>query len=229
MQKSFEEIKNNMADRSLAFFDAVLAIAITLIVLELPVQDLNTHSYVKYHELFLYFTAFLISFEVLGTIWHSHLKFYAIPVMRQHLTPLHILLLLVPVTLFPKATMLLAKPHPTLFAILAYLITTGSLFLGTFLSLRYASKEVMNAQGKNLWRYATHHLKEESLSQEDRQRLNETRRRMREQRNFIGFGEFFTLCEVITFMIHPLLCYPFFILNLAVSFHLTSQRATQKS
>lgn len=224
MKKINDEARLNSAERALAFFDAVLAIAITLIVLELPINDLNTHNYAKYHELFLYFTAFLMSFEVLGTIWHAHLRFYSVPAMRRNVQPLHILLLLVPVTLFPKATMLIASPKHSFYAILAYFITSGLLFLGTLLSLRYTSKAVINNQGRDLWRYATHHLNESQLSAEDQERLSVTRERLKEQRRLIGFGEFFTLCEVLSFMVLPILCYLFFILNLIVSFYLISSR-----
>lgn len=67
------------AERLVFFSDAVVAIAVTLLALELPVPDGHTNrellaSFREHYEEYL---AFLISFVVIGTQWQGHHRTFA--------------------------------------------------------------------------------------------------------------------------------------------------------
>ncbi|GAA1073578.1 TMEM175 family protein [Kitasatospora arboriphila] len=62
------------ADRLIFFSDAVVAIAITLLALELPVPEGPTVAALRsaVHDDLGHYTAFLISFAVIGAAWGQH-------------------------------------------------------------------------------------------------------------------------------------------------------------
>ncbi len=67
-------IESGAADRLIFFSDAVVAIAITLLALELPVPEGNTvHEFwASAHKNDDHYTSFLISFVVISLAWSAH-------------------------------------------------------------------------------------------------------------------------------------------------------------
>jgi len=78
MTKREEDTSGDLAlDRLVFFFDAVFAIAITLLVLEIDIPDLPVHvstaaSWRALAELVPSFFAFALSFLVIGRFWMGH-------------------------------------------------------------------------------------------------------------------------------------------------------------
>ncbi len=85
------EIQAVSADRLTFFGDAVVAIALTLLALELPVPEGSTnselwHSATSHRESYL---AFMISFVVIAAHWRSHHRvFRYVTATNRRLTPL---------------------------------------------------------------------------------------------------------------------------------------------
>lgn len=105
-----KDIKNARGERVITFFDAVLAIAITLLVLEMPVVDLRSTD--QLWQLFTPFTAFAISFVVLGEIWIMHVRTFSLPTFKEHSSARLNMGLLFLIALFPKTTEMIATyPH----------------------------------------------------------------------------------------------------------------------
>jgi len=67
------------AERLVFFSDAVVAIALTLLALELPVPtgDTNHELVASFREHYEEYLAFLISFAVIGTQWQGHHRTFA--------------------------------------------------------------------------------------------------------------------------------------------------------
>jgi len=96
-----------------AFSDGVMAVAITLLVLDLavPLRD-QLHGSSLAHELgrlWPNFAAFLVSFLVIGIIWVNHHGIFARVARVDRLVLFANLLLLLVVTTIPFATRLLAE------------------------------------------------------------------------------------------------------------------------
>ena len=115
--KSDDDVKREMGERTIFFFDAVLAIAITLLVLDIPVKGFADFEADEFHELFVSFTAFFISFDVLAQIWILHSRIFSIPGFKQYCSPRENVELLFFVVLFPKATELLSNNSHSVVAI----------------------------------------------------------------------------------------------------------------
>lgn len=108
-------ISDRVGERTIAFFDAVMAIAITLLILEIAVPEAEHFTLETAAELFVPITAFFISFNVLGQLWLLHTRACSLPGATGVCSPqLHLPLMLV-VVLFPKTTELIATyPHSPL-------------------------------------------------------------------------------------------------------------------
>ena len=135
---SVPEYETRATDRLLLFSDAVVAIAITLLALELPVPTGNS-----VHEIWVsarhedgHYLAFLISFLVISVAWsHHHDVFRFVRRVDVHLRQLNMGWLLM-IILTPFATKLLTSPgrntvgtHAVKFGFYALLevLTTGLL------------------------------------------------------------------------------------------------------
>ena len=92
-------------DRLLAFFDAILAIAITMLALEIKIPQIGTISADERYSFFVVLTCYLISFTAMGSLWYVHTNFFS----NHELTGnageivLHLVLLFI-ITLFQPLT-----------------------------------------------------------------------------------------------------------------------------
>lgn len=99
-------------DRLMAFFDAVLAIAMTVLALEITVPQLSAIGYAERYHFFVSLTCYLISFVAMSTLWYIHNNFFS----NHDLTGnnmeivLHLMLLFV-ITLFQPLTRAIGE-HP---------------------------------------------------------------------------------------------------------------------
>jgi uncharacterized membrane protein len=94
-----------------AFSDGVLAIVITLLILEIHVPDPRENPGQLGHELAIqwpHYLSFLISFLVVGVIWLNHHATFNLLQRTDHRMQVLNLLLLLPVTVLPWPTDLLA-------------------------------------------------------------------------------------------------------------------------
>jgi uncharacterized membrane protein len=106
------EVERTAADRVIFFSDAVVAIAITLLVLGLPLPDVSSHADndAVLHALYGLrdaYLAFLISFVVIGAHWRTHHRLYrAVSRIDPRLIALNMAWLLM-IIITPYATRLL--------------------------------------------------------------------------------------------------------------------------
>jgi uncharacterized membrane protein len=94
-----------------AFSDGVLAIVITLLILEIHVPVPSEHPGQLGHELakqWPHYVSFLLSFLVVGIIWLNHHATFNLLARTDHRMQVLNLLLLLPVTVLPWPTDLLA-------------------------------------------------------------------------------------------------------------------------
>ena len=100
-----KEIIQNKQDRLLAFFDAVLAIAMTVLAIEITVPSLGSVSAFEREKFLSSFTCYLISFLAMGVVWFIHSNFFSAYSLTGNYTEivLHFLLLFV-ITLFQPIT-----------------------------------------------------------------------------------------------------------------------------
>jgi len=105
------EVESAAAERLTFFSDAVIAIAITLLALELPVPDGNTATEVLHslREHRADYVAFFISFAVIGAHWTSHhAVFRWVRRLGGHVRRLNLLWLMIMV-LMPFVTKVLTE------------------------------------------------------------------------------------------------------------------------
>jgi uncharacterized membrane protein len=106
------DVERTAADRVIFFSDAVVAIAITLLVLGLPLPHVGSHASngAVLHALYGLrdaYLAFLISFVVIGAHWRTHHRLYrAVKGIDQRLIALNMVWLLM-IIITPYATRLL--------------------------------------------------------------------------------------------------------------------------
>ena len=134
-----------------AFTDGVVAIAITLLVLDLHVPRLDTINssdellHALRHE-WPSFVGFVLSFVTIGVIWANHHAMFRHIRYANHWLLMLNLLFLFSVSLLPFSTALLAEylPHSGAERRIATVI-----YAGTFM--------LMSISFNLLWRYGTHH------------------------------------------------------------------------
>ena len=117
-----DEGRQRITDRLVAFFDAVLAIAITLLALEIAVPEIGNFGTAELQEVFVPFTALFISYLALGQVWFKHAKLFS--QLNYRVTDAGIvghLVLLFFVMLFPKTTQLISLHPSSPYAIVVYL------------------------------------------------------------------------------------------------------------
>ncbi len=99
--------KQKIADRTIVFFDAVLAIAITMIALEIHIPETGPISSEEFRLMFEQGVTFLISFYALGSLWYFHMQFFSsgkFEISNANVV-LHLVLMAL-VCLYPVATRL---------------------------------------------------------------------------------------------------------------------------
>lgn len=101
----WKRIVERRQDRLLAFFDAILAIAMTVLALEITVPALSQTGSVERYAFFEEVTCYLTSFVALATLWFVHNNFFSSHGLtgRAGEIVLHLVLLFV-ITLFQPLT-----------------------------------------------------------------------------------------------------------------------------
>ena len=67
----------NRKDRLIAFFDAILAIAITVLALEISISELGTLNAAERYDFLVTITDYFISFVAMSTLWYVHTNFFS--------------------------------------------------------------------------------------------------------------------------------------------------------
>ena len=99
------DIFENRQNRLLAFFDAVLAIAITVLALQIVIPQLGTIDDAGRYEFFVMLTSYFMSFIAMGSLWYIHTNFFSNHNIMNNtkIFVWHLALLFV-ITLFQPAT-----------------------------------------------------------------------------------------------------------------------------
>ena len=71
------DIYENRQNRLLAFFDAVLAIAITVLALQIDIPELGEINDAGRYEFFMMLTSYFMSFIAMGSLWYVHTSFFS--------------------------------------------------------------------------------------------------------------------------------------------------------
>ena len=71
------DIYENRQNRLLAFFDAVLAIAITVLALQIDIPELGKINNAARYEFFIMLTSYFMSFIAMGSLWYLHNNFFS--------------------------------------------------------------------------------------------------------------------------------------------------------
>ncbi|HDR73003.1 MAG TPA: DUF1211 domain-containing protein [Methanoculleus sp.] len=95
-------------DRLNAFADGVFAIVITLLVLELPVPEVEEGLFLALLEQWPVFLAYLISFVFIGGFWVTHATITRLTKQEDHITFHLTLIVLFFISLIPFSTSLMA-------------------------------------------------------------------------------------------------------------------------
>ena len=111
-------------DRLLAFFDAILAIAITMMALEIRIPEIGTLDSAQRYAFFSDVTCYLISFIAIGTLWYIHNNFFSNhdSVASSTLIILHLVLLFV-ITLFQPVTRAIGEYPTDIWVRVIYIVT----------------------------------------------------------------------------------------------------------
>lgn len=151
------DMSDRMGERTVVFFDAVMAIAITLLILEIGIPVADDFGLEEVEELFVPITAFFISFNMLGKLWLVHVRAFSLPRASDVCSPQMHIPLMILVVLFPKTTELIAAyPHSPLavaiylgcaLLLMAFMFVTIRLMLGKLMD-RYRRAFAMSSEIK---------------------------------------------------------------------------------
>lgn len=217
------KIKIFKGERVITLFDGVLAIAITLLIFEMPIVDMNNLDWTKLNQLFIHFTAFLISFEVLGELWLTHVRIFSMPALVEHCSPRSSLVLMFWIAVFPKATEMIAEYPSSKPAAIIYLVCIVILLLVEGLAIRIAFKNISKNAKK---------LDEKTLTpKEIKNKMKELKydselghlyitinHRLHVEELSIAVSFITTIAAAICIVIMPILCYVFIAANIILAF-----------
>jgi uncharacterized membrane protein len=137
-QEAAAEATDPGLERLVFFSDAVVAIAITLLALDLPVPEGDTNKALLHSFAALIpkqYLTFLLSFVVVAAYWRSHHRLFQHVVrMADGLVALNNLYLLT-IVLLPFATRVLGEKGTTQFGTILYAISVASVGLSLLLLL----------------------------------------------------------------------------------------------
>lgn len=115
--------RQRLGSRLISFFDAVVAIAITILALEIAVPAVEAFTFADAQTLFVPFTSLFISYLALGQLWAEHARTFAQAEYEAgNYDVFGHLILLFFIILFPKTTSLMAAYPNSLSAAAIYLI-----------------------------------------------------------------------------------------------------------
>lgn len=139
-------------DRLLAFFDAVMAIAMTVLALEITVPRLSTISCGDKYTFFVEVTCYFISFVAMSTLWYIHNNFFSIHDLtgKNIEIVLHLVLLFV-ITLFQPLTRAIGQ-HPDDFWIRVFYLADFFIMYGLAAAIMFI---IRRREGKINERKAT--------------------------------------------------------------------------
>jgi uncharacterized membrane protein len=146
-----EDRDKQALERTIFFSDAVIAIALTLLALELPVPSATAEHTVWQsfaHNFDHEYMSFLISFAVIGAFWFSHHRFFQdVSRVKGALIPLNLVSLLA-IVLVPFATKVLVANNEEAFGPMFYAATMVLFGVAWVLM-------VVTADRRGLWRPET--------------------------------------------------------------------------
>ena len=118
----WREIVDKRQDRLIAFFDAVLAIAITVLALEMVIPAVGNTDISELKEFAVSVTCYLISFMAMAMIWYIHTKFFSMYSLTGGADEivLHLVLMFF-ITFFQPATRAVGQHQDDLWVRLIYL------------------------------------------------------------------------------------------------------------
>lgn len=121
---NLKDILKNRQGRLLAFFDAILAISITMIALEIDIPEIGSIDAAARYDFFTEVTCYLISFTAMATLWYVHTMFFSNHELTGNAAELvvHLILLFV-ITLFQPVTRAIGAYPRDLWVRLIYVIT----------------------------------------------------------------------------------------------------------
>lgn len=116
------------SERAAAFSDAVFAIAMTLLVLELRVPEVDVDELgAALSAMVPAYLTFVLSFVVVGAVWMSHhRKFGALAAVDQTLLRLNLVMLLFVASL-PLPTAVLGRYGDSVVAVVVYAVTIAAI------------------------------------------------------------------------------------------------------
>ena len=149
---NFKEIIKNKQDRLVAFFDAVLAIAITVLALEIAVPSLGNIDNFAREEFLVSFTCYLISFLAMGVVWFMHCNFFSTYSLTGSYSEiiLHLVLLFV-ITLFQPMARAIGEYRNDGVVQMFYLLTfvaMNVLNIAIFMLVKHNNKKVDDKKAK---------------------------------------------------------------------------------
>lgn len=141
------DVHRRIGERTIVFFDAVMAIAITLLVLDIDIPEAGAFGPDQLRVMFVPFTALLVSFVALGQLWYLHAQVFSIGGMAREVSvPAHLALMLL-VVLFPKTTELISEYPSSPYAIAIYLACYVALVVVGFATIGCSSRRAIRRLG----------------------------------------------------------------------------------
>ena len=157
--KKQASISEHNQSRTEFFFDAVIAIAITMFALEIDVPGGDIFDWQSLKILFGEITTYFISFIVLSSIWVLHAQIYSRWKSLGNLPDLILnIILMFLITLFPVLTKLMAGMQPGLLLNMLYLGCYG-LMLALTLGLQVLARRSDDSQYREEFHTITGYLK----------------------------------------------------------------------
>lgn len=221
-------ISGTKSERSIAFYDAVMAIAITLMVLDMDVTQFQRFTWASIQSLFIPFTALAISFVLLAEVWIFHVRIYSLPYMHEKCSPQMCACTLFFVCMFPKTTEVIAKYSEHFWSILIYVIgvvgVVGLTVLSIRLSLGHASADFFadtRVEQNNPLRVFPEDLPDVVHALSNYEELRETYDTMKRyfRLNLWELAAMIltTLGSTVCIMFAPGACYTFIVINIALN------------
>lgn len=221
-------IGGTKSERTIAFYDAVMAIAITLMVLDMDMTEFRHFNWAALTELFVPFTALVISFVLLAEVWIFHVRIYSLPYMHEKCSPQLSACTLFFVAMFPKTTEVIAKYPEHLWSILVYVVgvvgVVGLTVLSIRISLGRASRDFFSdtpVEQKNRLRVFPEDMSDVVHALSNYEELRETYNTMK--RYFrLNLWELIamiltTLGSTVCIMFAPGACYIFLVINIVIN------------